>query len=579
MPEIRQPADYSSYLPSGWPLPCCICSAEDWTLLAGNAAFFQMLGMDGGQAGTDCLTNWLSTGTLETLAASHEPGLRNACIFQPTPAINWLVSWMPLPKSDMRCVTFARLPARDAIEANTARELDRILESIHDGIWVIDGAGITRRINHAMERIAGIRAEEVVGRHVSEPLREGKFKTCVTLRALEEKRTVTLFDDYSNGRRCLNTSTPIYDEGGQVWRVIAAIRDLTELDSLKDRLSGLEMETMAHRRRAQGLDNEEGAALIGESDTLRRALQDIAKASQCDAITLILGETGTGKSLAARLIHEHSPRAHKPFVTVNCGAIPATLIESELFGYERGAFTGAIKNGKPGLFELAASGTLLLDEIGELSHEIQAKLLHILDGQPIYRLGGARPIRPNARIIAATNQPLAELAASGAFRQDLYYRLAVLCIQMPPLRERKADIAGLARYFLARTASSKKFSQEAMTLFTQYAWPGNVRELRNVVQSLAILCEEETIMPENLPRSLNQGSANAPDPLTPRSLALAIANLEKGMLGRALAEGGSTYKAARILGVSQSQVARKARKYGLLEQQKPTPFTGWECRK
>ncbi|MBD5641727.1 MAG: sigma 54-interacting transcriptional regulator [Desulfovibrio sp.] len=538
-----------------------------------------MLGLDTDSASPDCLAAWIGSGSLEAQERDQDLSSANACVFRERTGIGWLISWAPAAEHSARRLTFTRLPESPVSQANMALELDRILESIHDGIWVIDGDGITRRVNRAMERIAGIRAEEVVGRHVSEPLREGKFKTCVTLRALEEKRTVTLFDDYSNGRRCLNTSTPIYGEDGQVWRVIAAIRDLTELDALKDRLSGLEMETLAHKRRAQGLDSEEGAALIGESEALARAMQEIAKASQCDAITLILGETGTGKSLAARLIHEHSHRAHKPFVTVNCGAIPATLIESELFGYERGAFTGAIKNGKPGLFELAAGGTLLLDEIGELSLEMQAKLLHILDGQPIYRLGSARAIRPNTRIIAATNQPLDKLAASGAFRQDLYYRLAVLCILLPPLRERKADIPQLAKYFLERADSGKKFSPEALRLFPNYDWPGNVRELRNVVQSLAVLCENGIIMPENLPRSLNQGIGSAPDSLAPRSLGLAIANLEKGMLGRALAEGGSTYKAARILGISQSQVARKARKYGLLPQQQQTPFTSWTCRK
>lgn len=536
-----------------------------------------MLKISPGQPPADALEKWLAKG-MRTAAQDNPDSLnKGSLVCNQTPDSRWLISWDALPGLAARCVTFSRLPENDCPDMGTALELERILESIHDGIWIIDGDGITRRINRAMERIAGIRAEDVVGRHVSEPLREGKFKTCVTLRALEEKHTVTLFDDYSNGKRCLNTSTPVYDESGAVWRVIAAIRDLTELDALKDRLSRLEMESMAHRRRAQGLDNEEGASLIGESHAVKHVLQEISRASQCDATTLILGETGTGKSLAAKIIHEQSTRASKPFVTVNCGAIPAALLESELFGYVGGAFTGAMKNGKPGLFELASGGTLLLDEIGELSLEMQAKLLHILDGQPIYRIGSSRPMRPNARIIAATNRPLPELAANSSFRQDLYYRIAVLCIQLPPLRERQADIAGLAQYFLERTGSGKTFSNEALRLFLRYPWPGNVRELRNVVQSLAVLCENSVITPGDLPRSLNQGQTGAKDRFTARSLTLAIANLEKGMLGRALEEGGSTYKAAQILGISQSQVARKAKKYGLLNPRQPGPSADWAC--
>lgn len=561
-------ADFSSLLPADWPAPCCICALDSWQVLAGNNAFFKL--MSDNLPPRQNLEEWLSAGTLETSPGSSKE--KGACILHRDNSTHWLIDWTVLQNGLGRSITFLELP-ETARQGAPARELDRILESIHDGIWIIDGDGITRRINRAMERIAGIRAEEVVGRHVSEPLREGRFKTCVTLRALEEKRTVTLFDDYSNGKRCLNTSTPIYDESGQVWRVIAAIRDLTELGELKDKLSQLEMESLAHRRRAQGLDTEDGAILFGESPALIQALKEIRKAARCDAITLILGETGTGKSLAARIIHEQGSRSSRPFVTVNCGAIPPALIESELFGYEGGAFTGAIKKGKPGLFEIAAGGTLLLDEIGELSLDMQTRLLHILDGEPIYRIGGARPLHPDTRIIAATNKPLAELAARGQFRQDLYYRLAVLCIQLPPLRERKSDIPGLARYFLERVSIQKKFSQESLRLFPEYSWPGNVRELRNVVQSLAILCENEIITPEDLPRCLQGPACAEADPYTPRSLALAIAALEKRMLTRALAEGGSTYKAAQILGISQSQAARKAKKYGL--NSNFPPFTGW----
>lgn len=550
----------ATFLSDAWPLPCCICPLQNWAVLAANSAFFSLFDNQSQHWDRDCLANWLAGGVLEMPGSISD--FQDVLWVKKKNGVKWLLYWRSLPDNQSRAVSLIPFPDSDLKIIDTARELDRILESIHDGIWVIDGDGITRRVNRAMERIAGINAKEVIGKHVSEPLREGKFKTCVTLRALEEKRTVTLFDDYSNGKRCLNTSTPIYNEAGEVWRVIAAIRDLSEIDTLKNKLNSLEMEALAHRRQAQRMDKEDGGMLLGEGPEITHALQEISRASQCDAITLILGETGTGKSLAARLIHQQGPRSGKPFVTVNCGAIPPTLIESELFGYESGAFTGAMKHGKPGLFELASGGTLLLDEIGELPLEMQAKLLHILDGQPLYRLGSSRPIQLKTRIIAATNQPLEELAANGAFRQDLYYRLSVLCISLPPLRERKSDIPKLACYFLERACAQKKFSADALRLLSAYSWPGNVRELRNVAQSLAILCDNPLIEKSDLPKQFTQDSQGA-EISHQGSLTQAVAELEKSMLARALAEGGSTYKAAQILGISQSQVARKAKKYGL----------------
>lgn len=556
-------------------LPGGICFRADWRLLYANDALERFLALCGEDDGLSFST-WLARGQITELGFPEEAPQNSASetfLFRDGRGKCWLIiltnSGMALPEGLVSFV-IQSIPASLSYmpQEHTPREIDSILDFIHDGIWIIDGQGITLRINKAMERIAGIKSEEVVGRHVSEPLREGRFKTCVSLRALRTRQTVTLFDDYSNGKRCLNTSTPIFDASGNVWRVIAAIRDITELENLQNRLSNLEVEALAYKLRAQGLESQAHSGLLGQSPLLQRILQDITKAAQSDAVTLILGETGTGKSLAAKTIHDLSGRAQKPFVTVNCGAIPAALMESELFGYEKGAFTGASRGGKPGMLELASGGTLLLDEIGELSLPLQAKLLHLLDGQPIYRVGGTKPIAGDSRIIAATNQSLEKMVAEGRFRQDLFYRLRVLCVDMPPLRARKDDILFLAWHFLQKigneTGIRKKLDNRAEQLFLAYSWPGNVRELQSVIQSLATLCSHDIITPTDLPSYMREKTAPVEQDRTEmHNLPEAVASLEKEMLAKALAETGSTYKAARRLGISQSSVVRKARRYGI----------------
>jgi len=492
----------------------------------------------------------------------------------------YIIRWKSVSIDDsaggeqVRLITMSKIPVDqiNRVAELPWQELTVLLDSIHDGIWVIDSDGITLRVNKAMERIAGLRAEEVIGKHVTEPMHKGRFETCVTLRALIEKRSVTMFDDYSNGKRCLNTSTPIFDEKGNVWRVIASIRDMTELETLQRKLTDLEMETLAYKARLENLETEMDAGFVGHSAPMRRLRKEASKAARTEAITLILGETGTGKTLTAKAIHDMGQRSTEPFIAVNCGAIPMSLMESELFGYEKGAFTGAAKSGKPGMFELAHKGTLLLDEIGELPLPMQAKLLQVLDGHPFHRVGGTKPITVDVRVIAATNKPLADMAASGQFREDLFYRLRVLTVEIPPLRERPDDIPVLAMHFLQeiikKSGLQKNFDPQVLNCFLTYRWPGNVRELRALVQSLATMSEEETITMQDLPQymqaqsPLPQGSVSFRQPMRE-----AVAELERNMIMTALTETGSTYKAARRLKVSQSTIVRKAQRYkiGLVE--------------
>ncbi|WP_304736414.1 sigma-54-dependent Fis family transcriptional regulator [uncultured Desulfovibrio sp.] len=558
-------------------MPGGVCAAENWLLLHANDALRDILEIRrDARLPSAALSRWLGQGVVEGFHEAGDvagaPGAQGRMIFRHPRGASYLLYWwgeVSREHGPVRCFTVYEIPLDelDQTARLSWRELDSVLEFIHDGIWVIDAEGVTRRVNRAMERIAGIRAEEVVGRHVTEPLREGRFKTCVTLRALKSRHTVTLFDDYSNGKRCLNTSTPVFDENGKVWRVIAAIRDVTELETLQKRLSNLEVEAMAYKLRAQGLESEANSGLVGQSLLLHRVRQDLVKAAHSDAVTLILGETGTGKSMAAKIIHDMSARAEKPFVVVNCGAMPPALMESELFGYEGGAFTGAARGGKPGMLELASGGTLLLDEIGELSLAMQVKLLHVLDGQSFYRVGGTRPITVDTRVVAATNKPLEKMGARGQFREDLFYRLRVLHVSMPPLRERKNDILLLAWHFLRKlseeSGAEKHLDPRTEQLFLAYGWPGNVRELQSVIQSLVTLTEADNITPDDLPSYMREATDGPRAPRPEQSLTQAVEALEKSMLETALAEAGSTYKAARRLGISQASVVRKAKKYGI----------------
>jgi len=285
------------------------------------------------------------------------------------------------------------------------------------------------------------------------------------------------------------------------------------------------------------------------------------RVARSNATVLILGESGSGKEVLARAVHHFSNRAQKPWVDLNCGALPEHLIESELFGYDRGAFSGATTS-KPGLFELAHQGTIFLDEIGELEMKMQVKLLRVLDGVPYYRLGGVKKVSSDVRIVAATNQELETAVAQGRFRSDLYHRLSQITLRVPPLRQRTEDIAPLAMHFLAQHDASLRFSPGALEVLVRHTWPGNIRELRNVVMRAAVLTLGGEIRAEDLP--LNQ---HAPDMETPPP-ATSLEGMERKMIFDALhSTNGHQQKAAAKLGISRRTLSRKLKVYdsGLTE--------------
>lgn len=294
-----------------------------------------------------------------------------------------------------------------------------------------------------------------------------------------------------------------------------------------------------------------GMPAVISSQPMRRLLALVERVARANAAILITGESGTGKELVARAIHHYSMRCSRPWIDLNCAALPELLIESELFGYEKGAFSGALAT-KPGMFELAQTGSVFLDEIGDLPPRMQVKLLRVLDGAPYYRLGGTRKISVDARVIAATNQDLDQAMAGGSFRRDLFFRLAQVRIHVPPLRERPDDVRPLARFFLEKQEPRLQLGDHALDALERYSWPGNVRELRNVVVQAAVMANGEVIEAEDLPFLIQSAP---PKPVT-------LEDMEREMILRVMTDNaGQQQRTADILGISLRTLSRKLKAY------------------
>lgn len=455
--------------------------------------------------------------------------------------------------------------------ANLAQDLKAVFDSSYDVIYVSNGKGMTLRVSSASERLWGYKAEELVGKTVYELEQKGVFKPSITRLVLEREEKVQAIQTTKTGKRLMVVGTPIKDLEGNIIRVINTSRDITqesrlqiELEDMKFIMEGYKRELEQLRQRTWKED-----PLIFKSVPMQNVVMLSDKVAEVDSTVLILGESGVGKEVIASYIHQQSLRKEKPFIKVNCSAIPENLLESELFGYEKGAFTGALKDGKLGLFEVANEGTLFLDEIGDVSLSLQVKLLRVLQEKEFVRVGGTKPIRVNVRIVAATNRNLEEEVKKGTFRRDLYYRLNVVPIRIPPLRERRDDILPLTLHFVEKINkaynTNKSFSLEAMELLQDYQWPGNVRELQNIVERMLVLSEQRVIDAHHLPEFLAQSQHSSAGVHVSRLMSLqeAIELVEKQLLAMARNECGTTTKMAEVLGVNQSTVSRKIIKFGL----------------
>ena len=448
------------------------------------------------------------------------------------------------------------------------RQLDAIFDSSYDGLFITDGEGTILKCNRSSERLIGHKQEDIVGKNVTDLIPEGYIDQSVTVEVLKKKTSMTILQRLRNGKTIIVTGTPVFDDAGKIAFVVTNERDITALNRMKH-----ELRRYRELARLQTGPDGRVASPFGDPDIkvvdpkTFKVFKRAEIAAKFDATVLIQGETGVGKGRMARFMHEHSPRLSGPFVQINCGAIPEQLIESELFGYRRGAFTGAAATGKPGLFHMADRGTLFLDEISEVPMRFQVKFLKAIEDREILSVGGTRPHKVDVRIIAA-NKPLEALVAEGRFRGDLFFRLNVVPIHIPPLRDRHEDIVHLASHFLgkmnAKFNSHKILSPEAMTQLLEYDFPGNIRELENIVERTVILCTEDEIRPRHLMRSLSGSICQAQglaSPIGKLTLKQALARYENELIQRAIRRYGSKSGAARALGVDPSTIIRKIQRH------------------
>ncbi len=444
------------------------------------------------------------------------------------------------------------------------KELETIIESSYDGIIITDRSGQIIRANKAHERITGIPTASI--QNMNDLIAKGVYSESVVDAVIERNGAVTLSELTANHNQLLITGNPVRNLQGEIVRVVINTRDMSDLNNLKNQLE----QSIALSQRYHGELTQLRSKLIDQSGLIVKSLKmkqvvEVAlRLAQVNSTVLLLGESGVGKELVAKAIHKHSKRSNGPFITVNCGAIPENLIESEMFGYEKGAFTGANREGKPGMFELADNGTLFLDEIGDLPLHFQVKLLRALQEREITRIGGTKPIPVNVRIITATNRHLEELVQDGKFREDLYFRLNVVPITIPPLRERKDDIIPLVytfkKHFEKVYDMKKKFSPQVFKDMMEYQWPGNVREIKNVVERLLVTSTEPVINSVDIPLNITPPQRLEPHKVSVQGilpLKTAQLELERQLIGAALKELGSTYKAAKALHVDQSTIVRK----------------------
>jgi PAS domain S-box-containing protein len=454
------------------------------------------------------------------------------------------------------------------------QEMDAIIDSSFDGLYITDGSGVTIRINKAIKRMTGLGEEELLHKSMSELVETGVLSRSASLVVLETKQPVTTTLVTVTGTTLLVSATPVFDEKGEIFRVVTSVRDISELNMLKQKVEQLEGLKNHFEFQMNEMKTRLSEDLIFKNREMEKVVYQAIKIAEVDSTVLISGESGVGKEVIGDIIQRNSIRSKGPFVKLNCAAIPENLLESELFGYEPGAFTGARKEGKPGLFEVAHEGTLLLDEIGDIPLHLQVKLLRVLQQREIFRVGGTRPIPIDVRIIAITNRLLEEMVAKGEFREDLYYRLNVVPIHVPALRERREDIPLLVRHFLEkfnrRYNLKKTMSPAALELLMIYSWPGNIRQLENMIERLVVTSSTEVIDIQNLPSYFLQTSSGEPrnghQPVNVNSiipLKQAVESLERQLLEKTFAVTNSCYKAARLLEVDASTISRKASRYNI----------------
>lgn len=443
--------------------------------------------------------------------------------------------------------------------------LDAVLENSFDGIYITDGEANTIKLNKAYENITGLKKDEVLNKNMKDLVKNNIISKSGSILAIKNKKPVTLCQEFKTGKKAIISSSPVFDKKGNVIMVVTNVRDMTEIYRLREEMEEKERHTSKLNAELEIIKTKVAKRndIVAVDKNTLNVLHLANKVSVLDTPVILFGETGVGKEVFAQYIYRNSSRSKERFIKVNCAAIPQNLIESELFGYAPGAFTGADKNGKMGLFELADKGTIFLDEVGELPIEMQSKILRVLQEKEIRRVGSPKSILIDVRVIAATNRDLKEMVRNKTFREDLYYRLVVFPITIPPLRDRVEDIEPLVKIFTEKINNkyrfNKSFTQEAIQLLKDYHWPGNIRELVNVVERALIISSREQIYSSELPMSekkdvniVLRSSKNLKDILE---------EIEFEYISAAYEEYKNVRDAASSLGMDASTFVRKRKKY------------------
>ncbi|UAL50487.1 sigma-54 interaction domain-containing protein [Metabacillus dongyingensis] len=456
-------------------------------------------------------------------------------------------------------------------ESTNWNENEQILHSLKDDILVTNLDGIILKVSEFTGKIYEVESDSLIGKSVYDLEAQGLFTPILTPIVLKEKKKITFVQTTNKGKKLLVTGIPVYNEDGELYRVVSYSHDITELADYKNFLITMEEEMERVKSELDLLRGKQlyDAGIIAKSDEMQKVISTSLQVSEVDVNVLILGESGVGKSLLAKFIHNKSDRKSGPFIEVNCGAIPDSLVEAELFGYEAGAFTGANRKGKIGLIELSDGGTLFLDEIGELPLAHQVKVLKVIQEKQFYRVGGTKPIHVDFRLISATNKDLQQAIQEKLFREDLYFRLNVVPITIPPLRQRTEDIVPLIHLLLKQFEekyNKEKTLDEAVTHhLLHYDWKGNVRELINILERLVVISPSALITVDQLPEYIKDSVGPAPFPIDEnQTLSEMMDAMEKQILLKARKKYKTTVRMAEALGISQPSIVRKMKKHEIL---------------
>ncbi len=438
--------------------------------------------------------------------------------------------------------------------------MNLIFDNLSDGIYITDSNAVTVYVNDTYEEISGIPTKEIIGKHIQYLIDKGYIDRSGTLIALKTNKKVSFEQKYMQNKKAQITSIPIANKNNEVVLIVSIIKKLDN-DNVKQNNSNQNTSSFS-----KSLNSEEymSEGFVAKDSKMMDLVNQSLKISELDTTVLIMGETGVGKDEIARFIVKNSTRANKPFLSINCAAIPAALIESELFGYQKGAFTGAEKEGKIGVFQSASGGTLILEEIGELPLEIQVKLLRVLQEMKIKPIGATQEVDIDVRIIATTNRDLLKMIGENSFREDLYYRISTFSMTVPPLRERVGDIKPLINYYLRnlnqKYNKNKEFDDDSMMELLCHNWPGNIRELKNVIENAVILSPSDVIEKEVL-SIFNGLKINDAQLRGNVNLKNAVIQFEYEHINAAYEKYGNVREAARSLNIDIATLVRKRQKY------------------